>query len=201
MIGGTGRLGRGLAVRWAQASLEVLLGSRSADKAAQVARELSEIVGVPIRGMSNEEASEKADVVVLTIPHEGIRNTMEKIYPNLEGKVIISTIVAPANSPKSAGEAVKELSPDSAQVASAFQNVGYKALMDLEKRVECDVVVCGDEGARRAGMELAQKIPGVRALDGGPLENSRIIESLTHMLIFLGKRYKRASPCVRFTGI
>ncbi|MCS7126344.1 MAG: NADPH-dependent F420 reductase [Aigarchaeota archaeon] len=201
LIGGTGNLGKGLALRWARSSLEIVIGSRYREKAEMVASQLTEIVGRSIIGLTNEEASKIGEIIVLTIPFEGLRQILGNIYPNLDNKIVISTIVAPIDSTKSAGEIVKELTPKSTQVASAFQNIGYKALLDLDADVECDVIVCGDEKAKKICIELAEKISGVRALDGGPIENSRIVENLTHLLIYLSKKYKKKSPCIRLSGI
>ncbi|MEN2973956.1 MAG: NADPH-dependent F420 reductase [Candidatus Caldarchaeales archaeon] len=201
LIGGTGNLGRGLALRWAKSSLKTVIGSRNREKAEKVASHLTEIVGKPIYGLTNEEASKIGEIIILSIPFEGLDHILGSITPYIDNKIVISTIVAHSGSLKSAGETVRERLPRSVKVASAFQNIGYKALLDLDREVECDVVVCGDEEAKSVCIQLAEKIPGVRALDGGPIENSRTIENMTHFLIYLSKKYKKSSPCIRFSGI
>ena len=201
LIGGTGNLGRGLALRLAKASQEVVIGSRCKEKAETIAKEITEKIGREIKGLTNIDAARASDVIILTIPFEGIRNIIEGISHHLEGKIVISTIVPPVFSEKSAAEAVKELLPRKVHLASAFHNIGYRALLDLEKDVECDIAVCGDDYAKKVAIELAEKIPGVRAFDCGPIENSRIIENFTHLLIYMNKRYRRRDISFRFTGI
>lgn len=201
LIGGTGDQGKGLAARWAKAGIEVIIGSRSRERALRAAEEVSELADRGVRGLLNHEAAEQAQVIVLTIPYEGLEKTMSLLRRDLEGKIVVSPIVPPRDAPRSAAETVRALAPKSTSVASAFHSIGAHALLDLEKPVECDVAVCGDEEAKKIVIELAENIPGVRALDGGSLENSGIIEGLTHLLIHLNKRYKRKAIGVRFTGI
>lgn len=201
VVGGTGNLGRGLALRWATASLEVVIGSRYREKAEKVAREITERTGKAVQGLTNRDATKISDVVVLTIPFDAVRKIIEDIYEYLERKVVISTIVPPIFSEKSAAENIRELLPRSAHLASAFHNIGYRALLNLEKNVESDVAVCGDEEAKKAAIELAEKIPGVRAFDSGPLEYSRITENFTHLLIYVNKKYNKKEASFRFTGI
>ena|GEM_PF-26423 len=201
LVGGTGNLGRGLALRLAKASQEVVIGSRYKEKAETIAKEVTEKICKKVQGLTNEDAARISDVIILTIPFEGIRNIIEKISQYLEGKTVISTIVPPIFSEKSAAEVVRELLPRTVYLASAFHNIGYKALLDLEKDVECDVAVCGDEPAKKIAIELAEKIPGVRAFDCGPIEYSRIIENFTHLLIYMNKRYRKKGVSLRFTGI
>lgn len=190
-----------MAIRWAKAGVEVVIGSRSRERALRAAEEVSGLIGTRVRGLPNHEAVEEAEVIVLTIPYEGLETTLHALAGKLEGKLLISPIVPPRGSHESAAETVRRLVPESASVASAFHNVGAHALLDIEKPVECDVVVCGEERAKKAAMRLAELIPGVRALDGGGLKNSRIVEELTHLLIHLNKRYKSKSAGIRFTGI
>lgn len=201
IVGGTGNLGRGLASRWVRASLEVVIGSRNREKAENVAEEIMERTGRMIQGLTNRDAARVSDVIVLTIPFEGIRNIIEDISHYLEGKIVISTIVPPIFSEKSAAEIIRGLLPRSTYLASAFHNIGYKALLDLEKDVESDVAVCGDEEAKKVAIELAEKISGIRAFDCGPLEYSRIIENFTHLLIYMNKKYKKKEISFRLTGI
>lgn len=202
LVGGTGGLGPGLAARWILSDVEVIIGSRSRERAQAAASKVSSLVNRSVRGMLNSEAVEEADVVVLTIPFEGLEPTLKSLSSLLEGKTIISPIVSPNPIPgSSAGELVRRISPESAKVASAFQNVGAHALTELEKPVDCDIVVCGDPEAKETAMRLAEKIPNLRALDGGGIENSWITEALTHLIIRLNKRYRRRSIGVRFTGL
>lgn len=201
LVGGTGSLGRALALRWAKASLNIIIGSRYKEKAEAIAREITEKTGIEVKGLTNEEVVKISDVIVLTIPFEGVEYIIEKFPRNLERKIVISAIVPPMYSQKSAGEILRELLPKTVRLASAFHSISYRALLDLEEDIECDVPVCGDDEAKEIAIDLAEKIPGVRAFDCGPLEYSRIIENFTHLLIYMNKRYKRKSISFRFTGI
>jgi len=201
LIGGTGEQGRGLAARWALAGIEVVIGSRSKERARRAAEEVSTMTGKKVLGLMNPDAAERAEIIILTIPFRGVEAIMKTLKKELEEKKIISPIVPPRDYRKSAAEKIRELAPKSASVASAFHNVGAHALLDLSKPVECDVVVCGEGEAKRAAMELAEKIPGIRALDGGSLENSRITEALTHLIIQLNKKYGKKAIGIKFTGI
>ena len=202
LVGGTGGLGPGLAARWLLSDIEVIIGSRVRERAQETASKISRLVDRDVEGMLNQEAVEEAEIIVLTIPFKGVEPTLKSLSNHLKGKTIISPIVSPSPAlGTSAGELVRRLSPDSAKVASAFQNVGAHALAELEKPIDCDVVVCGDPEARETAAKLVEKIPNLRALDGGGIENSWIIEALTHLLIRLNKRYRRRSIGVRFTGL
>jgi len=155
IVGGTGNLGRGLALRWIKASLEVVIGSRYIEKAEKVAKEIGEKTGRAVQGLTNRDATRISDVIVLTIPFDGVRNIIEDVSRHLDGKIVISTIVPPIFSERSAAEIIRELLPRSTYIASAFHNIGYKALLDLEKDVESDVAVCGDDEAKKVAIELA----------------------------------------------
>ena len=202
LVGGTGGLGPGLAARLTLAGVDVVIGSRSRGKAEGVAREVSELVGRTIRYGENPEAVEDAEVVVLTIPYEALEPTLTSLKHLLHGKTIISPIVPPSPSPgNSAAEKVRSLAPEDSRVAAALHNVGAHRLLDLQRPLDCDVLVCGEDDAKRVAVELVEKIPGLRAIDGGGLQDSWIPEAITHLLIKLNKRYKRKSIGIRFTGI
>jgi 8-hydroxy-5-deazaflavin:NADPH oxidoreductase len=216
ILGGTGPEGSGLANRFARAGEHVVIGSREASRAQKAARQLGEKIGASaqIEGMDNANAVSQCEVVVLTLPFSGQAATLKQLKGAWKpGTVVIDTTVPLAATvggsatrmigvwQGSAAEAARELLPDSVSVAAAFQNLGAELLAG-DGRIDCDVLVCSDdENAKRVAMELAQKIPGVRALNGGKLENARIVESITALLIGLNIRYKVHSAGVRFTGL
>ncbi|NPV50320.1 MAG: NADPH-dependent F420 reductase [Candidatus Methanofastidiosum sp.] len=167
-----------------------------------------------ISGFDNLEATKKADIVVISVPYSHLIPTIASIKEALtEGKIIVSVVVPLSTavggkattmiSPweGSAAEVIQSLVPENVQVISAFQNVSADRLSDLEKDVDCDIMVCGgSKDARKNIMELAKDIPGARAIDGGPLQNARLIEPITALLIGMNIRYKvREGMGIRFT--
>ncbi|MCL7395735.1 MAG: NADPH-dependent F420 reductase [Thaumarchaeota archaeon] len=215
LLGGTAGQGFGLALRFCKAGMDVIIGSRSVERALEAAKNVRAKLGnnVKVEGMLNENAAKVADVVFLTVPLVGLVPILKAIANDVIGKVVVSVIV-PLEAETIGGavrpvrlwsgsvaELVAERLKDS-KVVSAFQNVAAEALLDLEKPVECDVLVFSDhEDAKQLVMQLAQKIDGVRAIDGGPLRNSRYAEEFTSLLIFLDKRYSVKFSGLRFTGI
>ncbi|MEM2910664.1 MAG: NADPH-dependent F420 reductase [Nitrososphaerota archaeon] len=214
LLGGTGDQGFGLALRFCKAGMDVVIGSRSMERALEAAKNVRTELGnnVKVEGLLNEDAAKVADAVFLTVPLTGLIPTLKAIANNVKGKVVVSPVV-PLEAEiggtlrpirlwsGSVAELVAERLKDS-KVVAAFHNVSAEALSDLKKSVECDVIVCSDhEDAKQLVMQLAQKIDGVRALDGGPLSNSRFVEELTALLLFLNKKYFVKSSGVRFTGL
>jgi NADPH-dependent F420 reductase len=216
ILGGTGPEGTGLANRLARASEHVVIGSRDAQRAQDTAKQLRAQIGgsVQIDGTDNLSAVSQCDVAVLTIPFSGLTPLLKQLKTTWKpGTIVIDTTVPLAASvggaptrmlgvwQGSAAEAARELLPPSVTIAAAFHNLGA-ALLAGDASVECDVLVCSDdEKAKQVAIELAEKIPGVRALNGGKLENARIVESLTALLIGLNIRYKVHSAGIRFTGL
>jgi 8-hydroxy-5-deazaflavin:NADPH oxidoreductase len=216
IIGGTGAEGMGLANRFARASEHVVIGSRDAQRAQDAAQKLrGEIAGAAqIEGADNFSAVGACDVAVLTIPFSGQAGLLKQLKSAWKpGTVVIDTTVPLAasigGSPTrtigvwegSAAEAARELLPSGMSLAAAFHNLSAELLAG-DAPVDCDVLVCSDdEKAKQTAVELATKIPGVRALNGGRLDNARIVESVTAMLIGLNIRYKVHTAGVRFTGL
>lgn len=211
VIGGTGAEGSGFAMRWAQAGLDVVIGSRSAEKGARVAGELSERLGsVSLRGTSNLEAAQMADVVVLSVPYESQSMILESIMPGLAGKVLVTVVApllgkkkgryAPAPGGSAAMEAQAQVGPDT-RVVAAFQNVSAHHLIDPNATVDCDVLVCGDKRAdRKIGVALA-RAAGLRGVHAGALQNAAVIEGMTAVLISINAIYKTRNAGIRITGI
>jgi NADPH-dependent F420 reductase len=216
IIGGTGDQGKGLALRWASAGFEIILGSRDAERAAAAAAELRGQLGdqAKIEGRSNAEAAADASVVVLTIPFAAQIATLKEIRAHLAAGTILVDVTVPLEPAVggrptrmlgvwagSAAEQTKEFAPPGVEVVSAFQNVGALALSDLAHEVECDIFVCGETKAAKEKIQpLVVAIPGCRFIDAGPLANSRTVEALTALLIGLNIRYK-AHTGLRITGL
>jgi 8-hydroxy-5-deazaflavin:NADPH oxidoreductase len=211
VLGGTGSEGSGLALRWANAGYPVVIGSRSADKAAQVCDRINAQLGrTAALHDSYRAAAASGKIVVLSVPYSAQRSTVEEVRDALDGKILIDTTV-PLVPPKvarvqlpeggSAVAAIQALLGESTKVVSAFQNVPAHLLQDLTHEVECDVLVCGDDvGARETVIKLAADI-GLRALHAGPIANSAATEALTSVLISINSRYKVQGAGIRITRL
>ena len=210
IVGGTGKEGKGLAFRWAQAGYTVTVGSRNIEKAEVAKNELNRILHRnAVCADTNDSAVEKAEVIVITVPYSAHRNILETLKERLQGKVIIDVtvpLVPPAvtkvqmpSEGSAAQEAQKILGPE-CRVVSAFQNISHDLLMNNDE-IQCDVFVCGtDNEARLIGLNLA-KDAGLTGWDAGPIENSVVVEGLTSILIGLNKQYGSKSSGIKITGI
>jgi NADPH-dependent F420 reductase len=210
VLGGSGKEGSGLALRWAKAGYSVIVGSRSAEKAETAAAELNGLLGnVSIQGADNRTAARKADIVVLTVPYSAQKPTALEVRELLVGKILIDVTV-PLKPPKvgvvnlppegSAVLALQQALGPEVCVVSAFQNVSAAHLRDLEYEVDCDVLVCADdEAAGNVAVALAEAA-GMRGWRCGPLANSVVSEGLTSVLISINQRYKIPGSGIRITG-
>jgi 8-hydroxy-5-deazaflavin:NADPH oxidoreductase len=215
VIGGTGPAGTGLALRWARAGETVIIGSRDAARAQQTAETIRKRVGAnaQVSGMENSAACAASDLLVLTVPFEGQASLLKQLKPAIRsGSVLIDATVPLAASvggrasrtlgvwQGSAAQQTAELVPKGVSVAAAFHNLSADVL-NGDGDVDCDVIVCSDDpNATQIAMELAAKISGVRAIDGGNLENARLVEQVTALLIGLNIRHKGHSG-IRITGL
>ena len=216
IIGGTGPEGRGLAMRWARAGLKVLIGSRDENRARIAAQEICDQCGggAQVSGAENSSAAAQCDVIVLAVPFEGQAAIMKSLKSAFRPNAVLITTTVPLASgigdrgsrvvgvwQGSAAEQAAEFAPEGVRVAAAFQNISAAMLMRAEP-LECDVIVCSDDkAAKDVASELARKIPGVRAIDGGKLENARIVEQITALLVGINIRYKSHAGGIRVTGI
>lgn len=216
ILGGTGAEGSGLAYRLAKAGEHILIGSRERPRAQETARLLRERIAnaAQIEGLDNPSAAAAGDIAMLTVPFSGVAALLKQLKNVWKpGTIVIDTTVPLAAAiggaatrvlgvwQGSAAEQTKELLPAGMQLAAAFQNLGADALSG-DQPVDCDVLVCSDEEhAKQVAFELVSKIPGARPLNGGKLENARIVESLTALLIGLNMRYKVHGAGIRFTGL
>jgi hypothetical protein len=200
LLGGTGPQGQGLALRFALAGHEVLLGSRSSERCQAVVAELLGGRELPIRPVVNEEAAADAEVVLLTFPFEGQAAVLPGLAGLLAGKVVID-VVNPLTwdelgatmlpvAEGSAAEQAQALLPRS-RVTAAFHHAPPRLLADPSREVDTDVLVAGDDPAARAVVvALADEIPGCRGIDAGPLRLARYLEGLTAVLVSVNRRYK-----------
>ena len=211
-LGGTGPEGRGLALRLALAGEDVIIGSRDAGRAAAAAGELRQLApGSRIDGAANADAAVAADVVFLAFPYEGQRPTLESMPGALAGKVVVD-VIAPMQFQRGRGASAVEVEAGSAAqeaqallpsalVVSAFQNVSAEELLEPDKPMEGDVVVCSDHAEPKSlVMGLARKIPNLRPVDGGALSNSRYVEQITPMLVNINRIY-RIHAGIRIVGV
>lgn len=215
ILGGTGPEGSGLALRWAQAGETVIIGSRDAQRAQEAAERIRLQAGgdAKISGLENMAACAEADLILLTIPFSGHAALIKQIKPALgPGSIVIDATVPLAASvggrasrtlgvwQGSAAQETAELVPPGVAVVAAFHNVGAE-MLNAPGSVDCDIIVCSDDAkAGQTVRKLASGIAGVRALDGGKLENSRILEQITALLIGLNIRHKGHSG-IRITGL
>jgi hypothetical protein len=210
-VGGTGPEGLGLAVRFAVAGHAVIIGSRSTERAQEAAANVrAKVPSAQVEGRLNEEAVRAGEIVLVTIPFAGHRDTLKALAPAIGAKIVID-VVSPlafeagqiralAVPEGSAAQQAQALLPQAA-VAAAFHHLDAGSLMRVEERLEADVLVCGDHPqAKLRTMALAEQIAGVRALDGGSLANSRYLEEFTAVLLSLNKNY-RAHTTLRISGI
>jgi NADPH-dependent F420 reductase len=200
-----------MALRWAKAGVEVIIGSRQQEKAMGVAAELNQELGQQlIKGMANPEAAAAAAVVALTVPFAAHRSTIESVKDYLSGKILIDVCVPlDESNPRkmhlppagSATEEAQELLGDSVKVVAAFQNVSAHELRHVDHPIDCDVLVCGnDRDARQTVMQLVDRM-GLHAIDAGLAYNARVVESITALLIGFNIRHKVKGSGIRITGL
>ncbi len=215
VLGGTGPEGFGLALRWARAGETVIIGSRSAQRGHDAAARIREKVGISakVTGDENSAACAATDLLVLTIPFAGHADLLKQLKPAIKsGSILIDATVPLAASVGGrasrtlgvwqgcAAQQTAELVSKGVSVVAAFQNLSAE-LLNAEGPLDCDVLVCSDDpNATEVACDLALKIPGVRAIDGGKLENARILEQITALLIGLNLRHKGHGG-IRITGL
>jgi NADPH-dependent F420 reductase len=215
IIGGTGALGYGLALRWAGDGIEVVIGSRSAERATEAAERVRAAVPeAAVEGLPNEEAARRGPIVLLTVPFRAQSETLNNLRDVLEtGQVLVDCTVptAAAVSGKatrtlgvwqgSAAQQAQEMVPEGVTVVAALHSVSAPLLADLEHELDQDVLICGERKADKTRVaELVQRIPGLRAINAGALETARIVEQLTPLLISINVRYK-AHAGIRITDL
>ena len=210
-IGGTGPEGRGLALRFAMAGEQVLIGSRDEMRANEAAESIVSVIGSGlVRGALNREVAREADIAIVAVPYGGHRDTLASLKAELDGKVIVD-VVAPLAFNKGVASAVHvedgsvaleaQAILSGSTVVAAFETISAQELLVPEKSIDSDVVVCADdEQAKKLVMALAEKIQGVRAVNGGGLSNARYVEDLTALLLNINRIYK-AHSAIKIVGI
>jgi NADPH-dependent F420 reductase len=211
ILGGTGKEGSGLAMRWALNGYRVIIGSRDAERAANRAAELNtQLGGEYITGTGNADAAAEADIVVLSVPYDAHKATLTGVKDALAGKVLIDLTVPLAppaiwtvNVPEgraAALEAQALLGPG-VKVVAAFQNVSAVKLKDPNTVVQCDVLVCGDDASAKQDVIRLVQSAGMRGIDAGPLANAVAVEALTPVLLYINKTYKVKGAGIVITGL
>jgi NADPH-dependent F420 reductase len=217
VIGGTGDQGFGIVLRLAKAGEKIVIGSRQQQKAEDAAKRARGILGgnASVDGMENAKAAAAADIIIMSVPFAAHVDMIKSVADSITPEDIFVDVVVPLSTAVgggastflgvwegSAAQQAVRLLPRGTRVASAFHNVVAEALQDYTRKVDCDVIVCADsQDTRKLVMELVKEVEGVRAIDGGRLENSRIVEQLTALLIGINIRYKVKDAGIRITGI
>jgi 8-hydroxy-5-deazaflavin:NADPH oxidoreductase len=210
IVGGSGKEGFGLALRWAVHGHQVIIGSRSAEKARRVAEQLNMKLAISrVTGESNAEAAAQGEIIVLTVPYAAQSSTASELAPVLAGKVLVDVTVPlappvdrvtlPAG--ESAVLALQRALGNEVKVVSAFQNVSALHLAEPDHLIDCDVLVCGDDAEARATVIELASHAGMRAYHAGVLANSAAAEALTSVLIAMNKHYKVKASGLRLTGL
>jgi NADPH-dependent F420 reductase len=216
VLGGTGKEGSGLALRWAQRGHAVVIGSRDAAKAERVAEELNLVLGGSpsagagrIQGADNVQAATSAEVVILTVPYAAHADTLNSVREAVQGKVLIDVTV-PVNTADftrvsippggSAAKEAQQILGEQVHVVAAFQNISSTHLKKLDDVIDCDVLVCGDNAdAKRVALQLVTD-SGMRGWDAGPIDNAVVVEGLTPVLLGINRRHKVKGAGIRITG-
>ncbi len=211
ILGGTGKEGKGLAYRWTRAGYKVLIGSRQTEKAKNAVAELRQLLpdSIQLEGMTNPEAAQQADILVLAVPYAAQRASLELISAHAQGKILVDVAV-PLVPPKvsrvqmppagSAAQEAREILGEGVEVVDAFQNISYEHLLQDEP-VECDVLVVGTSKAARLEVLKLVQAAGMVGWDAGPIENAVVVEGLSSVLIHLNKQYGVEASGIRITGI
>ena len=210
ILGGTGPLGRGLALRLARAGHPVVVGSRDAGRASAVAADLDVGTGPTPSGAASADACAAADVVVVAVPYDGLDGVLAGVRDACAGKVVVSCVNAiafdgrgPRPVPVPAGSAAQacQAALPEARVVNAFNNVSAKHLGDPAVELSEDVLVCGDdEDAVTAALALVDAIPGLRGVAVGPLRLAGTVEAMTALILAINRRVRR-SVGVRVAGL
>lgn len=218
IIGGTGAQGLNIAKRLAIAGEEIIVGSRTEEKALTKVDEVKELLSdydINICGMANEDAAKEGELLILTVPLAAQKPTLNSIKEFVNDKILIDATVpletAIGGSParfvdlmegSAAERTAKILKKTSVKVVSAFNNISNSHLENIPEPIDCDCLISGDDNdAKKTVAELIEKIPGVRCIDCGKLEKARMVEKITPLLIGLNIKYKSHYGGLRITGI
>ncbi len=211
ILGGTGKEGQGLAMRWAKAGRQIFLGSREQEKAERVAAELNKNLGKlskiddpAIHGMSNRDAAQNGEILISTLPHAGHIEILSNLKAEIAGKLLITATIAwpPGRlEVPSAGEEARDALGASARVVAAFQTVSASTLRAMGSDHEEDVLICSDDKEAAETTRQLVDETGLRGILAGPLERARLTEAITGFLLKINRRYGVKSTGIRITGI
>jgi len=209
ILGGTGKEGAGLATRWALAGHSIIIGSRDEARAKAKAAELREITHkIAIIGHSNADAARLGEIVVLTLPANGLAGTLGEVAEACRGKIVISTVVSLTfGGPRlftpppvgSSAEEVQSLLPE-AKVVAAFHHIAAHELSETDRPIECDLLMCGDAAGKDVVKALGASMR-LRAIDVGPLTNAGPLEGITAVLATINRRHKIKDAGIVITGL
>jgi len=213
VIGGTGKLGFGLALRFAKKNHKVIIGSRDPQKANAAVEKIKQLLGnADVEGTNYTEATKTGQIVIVAVPFEACVPTLKSIRDAISSEKIVVSVINPLATAVggmptevlgvwqgSAAELVRSMLPPGVPVVSAFQNVAADHFQDIAHPIESDVVVCGDDfKSKERIMKLAACIDGIRPIDGGPLANSKTVEMITALILGINIRLKK-TVSIRFT--
>ena len=215
IIGGTGEEGFGLALRWAKAGIEVTIGSRDEERGRQAAqRVIATVPDARVHGAANQDAAAVHDVVVVTVPFAGQATIYKSIADHVRADAIVIDGTVPVSAAVggrattvlgvwqgSAAQQASSLLPKTVTTMGAFHTLAAKAVHEFETPLEGDVLVCGPRRGKPVVRELVEAIESLRFVDAGGLEQARIVEPLTALLIGINRRYKTDRAGVRITGL
>ena len=210
ILGGTGKEGAGLALRWAQAGHSIIIGSRDAERARAKATELRERAHkLPIVGHTNLEAAELGEVIVVALPAAGLAATLPELRAATGHKIVVSTVVPLTFggprlfTPPAAGSSAEEIQAllPEARVVAAFHHIAAHELAETDHAIECDLLLGGgDAGAKEVVTALGVSL-GLRVIDVGPLANAGPVEGITALLATINRRYKLKNSGIKITGL
>lgn len=211
ILGGTGKEGTGLALRWGRAGHRILVGSRSPERAAAQAQELArQAPGGAFEGRTNETAAREGDIVVVAVPYAGHRALLAELRTALAGKVVLDAVVpldfggARLYAPPPEGSAAEEARAvlgDGVRVVAGLHSLAARELTSLDHTLDADVLICGDDADAKSVASRLIEDAGVRCLDAGPLSMAPVLEGLTAVMVRLNRRYRSKSAALRITGI
>lgn len=211
VLGGTGKEGSGLAMRWALNGYRVIIGSRDATRAAEKATELNtQLGGDYLTGSDNAQAAANANIVVLSVPYDAHAATLESVKNQIQGKILIDITVPnqppdirtvwvpPGNAAALEAQAIAGVG---VRVVAALHSISHTKLKKLDSEIESDVLVCGDDAEAKAETIRLIEALGMRGIDAGSLKNAVAAESLAAVLIYINKAYGAKGAGIRITGV
>ena len=214
LLGGTGVEGRGIALRFAHAGASVAIGSRSAERAREVAAAYNQALGSgAIEGLSNGEVLGRSDIVFLTLPYDQAPAALDALRAELPSGLVLVDVTVPMAfregraeyEEPAEGSNAERLAlhlPPGVHLVGAFKTIPAHVMAEVQTPLDCDVYVCGDDaGARARVMDAARLIPTLRPVDAGPLRAARTLERMTVLAVNLNRRYKRKGARYRIQGI